>query len=119
MFATGRASREVDGGGRGGQSVSMHRNTLDRLPELAILFHEAGDPHLVEQFLREILTPAEAQGISSRWELVKRLDGGQSQRAIASELGLSLCKITRGSRELKKPHSALRTMLDHHHRLQG
>ncbi len=61
MFATGRASREVDGGGRGGQSVSMHRNTLDRLPELAILFHEAGDPHLVEQFLREILTPAEAQ----------------------------------------------------------
>ncbi len=119
MFATGRASREVDGGGRGGQSVSMHRNTLDRLPELAILFHEAGDPHLVEQFLREILTPAEAQGISSRWELVKRLDAGQSQRGIAAELGLSLCKITRGSRELKKPHSALRAMLDHHHRSQG
>ena len=97
----------------------MHRNSLDRLAELAALLHQSGDPDLVEQFLREILTPSEVQGISSRWELVKRLDGGQSQRAIASELGLSLCKITRRSRELKKPHSALRTMLDHHHRLQG
>ena len=97
----------------------MHRNSLDRLAELAALLHQSGDPDLVEQFLREILTPSEVQGISSRWELVKRLDGGQSQRAIASELGLSLCKITRGSRELKKPHSALRNMLDHHHRLQG
>ncbi|NTW85734.1 MAG: transcriptional regulator [Holophagaceae bacterium] len=97
----------------------MHRNNLDRLAELAALLHQSGDPDLVERFLREILTPSEVQGISSRWELVKRLDGGQSQRAIAAELGLSLCKITRGSRELKKPRSALRTMLDHHHRLQG
>jgi len=97
----------------------MHRNSLDRLAELAALLHQSGDPDLVEQFLREILTPSEVQGISSRWELVKRLDGGQSQRAIASELGLSLCKITRGSRELKKPHSALRALLDHHHRSRG
>lgn len=97
----------------------MHRNSLDRLAELAALLHQSGDPDLVEQFLREILTPSEVQGISSRWELVKRLDAGQSQRGIAAELGLSLCKITRGSRELKKPHSALRAMLDHHHRSQG
>ena len=91
----------------------MHRNSLDRLAELAALLHQSGDPDLVEQFLREILTPSEVQGISSRWELVKRLDGGQSQRAIASELGLSLCKITRGSRMLKQPDSALRAVLDH------
>ena len=80
--------------------------------ELARLLHQAGDAGLVERFLREILTPSEAAGISSRWELVKRLDRGQSQRAIAADLGLSLCKITRGSRELKKPGSALRALLD-------
>lgn len=97
----------------------MHRNTLDRLAELADLFHRAGDPAVVEQVLREILSPAEITDISSRWELVKRLDAGQSQRAIASELGVSLCKITRGSRALKQPRSALRTLLDHHHALQG
>jgi len=43
---------------------------------------------------------------------VKRLDRGQSQRAIAAELGLSLCKITRGSRVLKQPDSALRAFLE-------
>jgi TrpR family transcriptional regulator, trp operon repressor len=85
---------------------------MDRLAELSRLFCESRDPGLVEQFLREILTPAEVHGISSRWELVKRLDAGESQRHIASELGLSLCKITRGSKELKKPESALRAMLD-------
>ena len=94
----------------------MHRNSGDCLAELAALLHQAGDPDLVERFLREILTPAEAAGISARWEVVKRLDQGQTQRGIAAELGLSLCKITRGSRELKKPQSALRTMLDHQRR---
>jgi TrpR family trp operon transcriptional repressor len=34
------------------------------------------------------------------------------QRKIAEELGLSLCKITRGSRELKKEGSAFRVLLD-------
>jgi len=92
----------------------MRRNTPDGLAELATLLHQADNPALVERFLREILTPSEIHGISSRWELVKRLDQGQSQRSIAAELGLSLCKITRGSRELKKPTSALRTFLNLH-----
>lgn len=87
-------------------------SAMDRLDELARLFTEAADPDLVERFLRELLTPSEVHGLSTRWELVKRLDQGESQRHIASELGLSLCKITRGSRELKKTDSALRTMLD-------
>jgi len=65
----------------------------------------------VEQFLREILTPSEAADLGSRWELLKRLEAGESQRHIAAELGLSLCKITRGSRELKKPGSTLRAVL--------
>ena len=95
----------------------MHRNACDALAELAQLFHQVRDPGLVEAFLRELLTQSEVNGLSSRWELVKRLDEGQSQRGIATDLGLSLCKITRGSRELKKPHSALRTMLNH--RRQG
>lgn len=90
----------------------MHRNTRDSLPELADLFHRSDDPELVERFLREILTPSEIAAISDRWELVKRLDEGLTQRTIATDLGLSLCKITRGSRELKKPGSAFRALLD-------
>lgn len=84
---------------------------MDLLPELARLLSKTRDAELLERFLRELLTPQEVHGISSRWELVKRLEAGESQRHIAAELGLSLCKITRGSRELKRPDSALKTML--------
>jgi TrpR family trp operon transcriptional repressor len=100
-------------------NVSMHRNKLDQLGELTSLLLHSQDTGLAERFLRELLTPAEVEGISFRWELVKRLDQGQTQRAIAAELGLSLCKITRGSRILKNPDSALRAFLDRQRRAQG
>ncbi|HPN10625.1 MAG TPA: Trp family transcriptional regulator, partial [Spirochaetota bacterium] len=44
--------------------------------------------------------------------LVKLLHEGMSQRKIAERLGLSLCKITRGSRELKKSRSPFKAMLE-------
>jgi TrpR family trp operon transcriptional repressor len=66
---------------------------------------------LIESFFRDILTPAETADIAARWALVKALDKKIPQREIAKTLGLSLCKITRGSRELKKENSAFKRML--------
>ena len=43
---------------------------------------------------------------------MREIDKGTTQREIARKYGMSLCKITRGSRELKKPNSAFRRMLD-------
>ena len=40
------------------------------------------------------------------------LDEGVTQRAIAERLGVSLCKITRGSRFLKDPESVVRKILE-------
>lgn len=82
------------------------------LAELSRLLALTDDPHLVEEVLCALLTPSEADDLSARWELVKRLDQGETQRRIAKELRLSLCKITRGSRELKKPGSALKALLN-------
>ena len=81
------------------------------LAELAGLLARTDDPRFVEEVLSALLTPSEARDLSARWELVKRLDQGETQRQIAKELGLSLCKITRGSRELKKPGSVLKVLL--------
>ncbi|MDR2143572.1 MAG: trp operon repressor, partial [Treponema sp.] len=39
-------------------------------------------------------------------------NAGMPQREIAKSLEVSLCKITRGSRELKKSGSAFRRILD-------
>jgi TrpR family trp operon transcriptional repressor len=82
------------------------------LSELAGALALTGDAALIEAFLRCLLTPAETADIAARWALVKDLDAKVPQREIAKNLGISLCKITRGSRELKKPNSGFRRMLD-------
>jgi TrpR family trp operon transcriptional repressor len=81
------------------------------LCELAEALAKARDAALIEAFLRCLLTPAETADIAARWALVKDLDAKMPQREIAKHLGISLCKITRGSRELKKPNSGFRRML--------
>lgn len=81
------------------------------LTEISRALAAAEDPKLIEDFLYCLLTKSEADEIAKRWALVKDLAAGTPQRQIAQNLGLSLCKITRGSRELKKPGSAFRRML--------
>ncbi len=87
---------------------------MDRIHEISEALAASDDAALISRFLRALLTPAELAEVSSRWELVKRLEEGRSQRRVASELGLSLCKITRGSRELKRRGSAFAAMLAVH-----
>ena len=84
---------------------------MNNMEELSLILSRINDPELIQAFFESILTRNEMKIISSRWELVKRLDRGDSQRQIARALNLSLCKITRGSRELKKDNSPLKKIL--------
>jgi TrpR family transcriptional regulator, trp operon repressor len=86
--------------------------TVYKLDEISKVLSNAKDDKRIEAFLNSLLTEKEIADISSRWELVKLLDNGMSQRKIASKLGLSLCKITRGSRELKKTNSPFKYFID-------
>ena len=63
------------------------------------------DQDQMQEFLTEMLTPSECRDLALRWELMRRLKEGISQRQIAAELGISLCKITRGAKILKQDHS--------------
>jgi TrpR family trp operon transcriptional repressor len=83
----------------------------ENLGELSRTLAAAREPELIESFLRCLLTPAETAYVAARWALVNALDKGQPQREIAKNLGISLCKITRGSRELKKENSAFRRIM--------
>jgi len=58
-------------------------------------------PQDVQAFFRALLTPPERARIALRWRLVCLLEAGVKQRTIVKRLRVSLCKITRGSRELK------------------
>jgi TrpR family trp operon transcriptional repressor len=93
--------------------MSMDAQAVEQnIRELSGALGKTKDPKLLEGFLRCLLTPAEIKDIAARWALVKALDRKTPQREIARALGISLCKITRGSRELKKPGSAFRRILD-------
>ena len=63
------------------------------------------DPRELEKLLSELLTPAELHDLVLRWELLELLRQGISQRKVAEALGISLCKITRGAKILKRPDS--------------
>lgn len=55
----------------------------------------------MDGFIEDILTPTEFEEIVTRWQIVKQLSKGVPQREIATKLGVSIAKITRGSRELR------------------
>lgn len=58
------------------------------------------------KFIEELLTPNERRDVILRWRLLKMINQHIPQRQIASDLGISLCKITRGSKILKDKDSA-------------
>ncbi len=82
------------------------------IQSVAALFARVNDPRDMRRMLDEILTPAELHDLALRWQLVQRLHAGVPQRRIATDLGISLCKITRGSRILKQPQGVIRGILE-------
>jgi TrpR family trp operon transcriptional repressor len=94
--------------------MARHVETIGEqdVQEVADLFAGIGDRREMHQLLREIMTTAELSDLALRWRLVQRLHAGLPQRRIAAELKVSLCKITRGSRILKKPGGVVRRLLD-------
>lgn len=75
------------------------------LSDISTVLCSIDDVQQMQCFLGEILTPSERRDLALRWELMRRLRKGIPQRKIAADLGISLCKITRGAKVLKQDHS--------------
>jgi TrpR family trp operon transcriptional repressor len=65
----------------------------------------------MQKLFEELFTQREKYDFALRWRLMKELYQGKAQRTIASELGISLCKITRGSKILKDPKAEMNSVL--------
>lgn len=59
----------------------------------------------IEIFFNEIFTKNELETLEKRWRIMQMLAKGSTQREIANELNVSLCKVTRGSKILKNKNS--------------
>ncbi len=80
--------------------------------ELCHIIAEHNDEKFIRDFFNCLFTPAERNDFANRWLLVKEIYKGSTQREIAAKFNMSLCKITRGSKELNKEDSAFRKILD-------
>jgi TrpR family trp operon transcriptional repressor len=90
----------------------MDESVIQRaVDELTTVLAATTDKEWIRKFLYDLLTPSEIREIAGRWLLVREIDRGTTQREIARKFSLSLCKITRGSRELKKADSAFQYMI--------
>ena len=65
----------------------------------------------MESFFKELLTESEIETLSKRWRILRMLNEGTTQRDIAKELQVSLCKVTRGAKILKNEKSVLAKMI--------
>ncbi len=95
-----------------------YQSTYD---DLIKLFASIDNEKDMDALFKDMFTEGELKDLTLRWHLLNDLYKGVPQRVIAKDLSISLCKITRGSKILKKPDSPIKKELsrrydDHLHR---
>lgn len=73
-----------------------------KLPtDLLQILAAMNDVERVSRVLGDLLTPAETTAIGERWNIVKMLAAGHSQRAVRDAVGVSVTTVSRGNRQLQ------------------
>ncbi|TKZ31011.1 Trp family transcriptional regulator [Brachyspira catarrhinii] len=79
---------------------------------LAYILASETNEEFFQELLKELFTKDEREMIWQRMKIVTLLKKKIPQYEIAKMLNASLCSITRGAKELKKPNSALSFIVD-------
>ena len=74
---------------------------MESIQELSKLIKRINTEAELLCFFKELLTESELETLSKRWRIMTMLFNGATQREVAKELHVSLCKITRGAAILK------------------
>lgn len=86
----------------------MKKTPSEHLRELCSLVAQLKNRAEARAFLQDILTPKELASVCERWQIVKLLARGKAHRAISKELNVSIDKVTRGAKALRKNHGGFR-----------
>lgn len=84
---------------------------MENIKELSRAIEKLKDDKEIFQFLDEVLTESELEALSKRWRILNMLNSNITQREIAKELNVSLCKVTRGAKILKNENSIVKKYL--------
>lgn len=80
---------------------------MKQIKEISKIIFELQTEKEVNDFMLEILTDSELETLSKRWRILTMLSEGNTQRKIAKDLNVSLCKVTRGSKILKNKNAVI------------
>lgn len=94
------------------KSEKINELLEENFNELCSLIANTDDISLITDFFNCLFTPAERDDFARRWLIVKEIKSGSTQREIAKKFSMSLCKITRASKEIQKENSAFVRMLE-------
>ncbi|HOX60732.1 MAG TPA: Trp family transcriptional regulator [Candidatus Magasanikbacteria bacterium] len=79
--------------------------------ELLDLILLAEDRVFLDKLLQDLLTPKEYEEIIKRWQIIRQLHLGISQREISKNLNVSITTVTRGSRVWSNRKSILHQII--------
>ena len=83
-------------------SSSREREAKEAFEDIISVFCSVTESDDMKALFDDLFTESEMRDMVDRWLLMTDLYKGKPQREIAEERRLSLCKITRGSKMLKK-----------------
>lgn len=75
---------------------------MSNFDDVANIIYSTRDKELLEDFLIGVTTEKERAELAQRVEIIKRLVAGEPQAKIASDLGVGIATVTRGSKELSQ-----------------
>lgn len=87
--------------GRNSARIRRMAATPKHIRDLYELFSSIDSPDEAKMLLEDILTPQEIDSLAERWQEIQLLAAGHTQREVAKKLGISISKVTRGSRQMQ------------------
>ena len=85
---------------------------MKNIKVLAKIFADLRTGEDIRRLMLELFTQSELNTLSKRWQILNLLNQKRKQRDIAAQLQVSLCKVTRGSKILKKTNTIVKKYLD-------
>lgn len=90
------------------EKVSPSQETEKGKEDLLNIVLSIKDKEELKSFIDDMFTEKEVEDVVQRYLLMDDLYRGKSQRDISRDRSMSLCKITRGSKMLKKKEGFMR-----------
>ena len=85
-----------------GRAMTNRNSSPPELPDdLVAVLASLRDGGAISKLLHDLLTFSEVEAVGERWNIVKLLAAGHSQRAVRNAVGVSVTTVSRGSKQLR------------------